>query len=1057
MKNQGDKHVAFIITGMHRSGTSLTSSLMESAGVNIGMRLMGAVPSNPKGHFENLDFVEFHERTLQLQDCSQEGWTLSQTISIPPQLRDEAKLIIEKNSGSDFWGWKDPRTTLFLDFWKDLLPQAYFVFTYRSPWEVVDSLYRRGDKIFVDNPIYALEVWIHYNKLILDFYYRFPDRSILLNIETLISDRNCIFELCKDKFGIEFKEPSENIVDKSLMSTLGLSSQKPLLVNKFYPEAIEVFNSLNDRADIKCQPAIFNNSESEESIGSLLFQNWANLSEANRDIKIKVKQIQQSQSQLQQAQSELELSQFQLQQAQSELELSQLKLLQTQNQIFAMKTSKFWKLRTIWFRLKPRLNLVSRILKIDVDNLDNNTLSKIIVSKAVFAKESSALEVFSSEKERLIKIYATYLQSFLDSKVKLKLATQNKPLISIILVLYNRSELTLQCLLSLNNNCKESYELIIVDNNSSDSTSELLKQLEGVRIISNTENLHFLLASNQAAREAKGEYILFLNNDTQVLPGSIASAVKTITDADDVGAVGGKIILLDGSLQEAGSIVWKDGSCLGYGRGDSPLNPMYMFKRDVDYCSGAFLLTKRNIFIENGGFDEDYKPAYYEETDYCLRLWRMNQRVVYDPNVIILHYEFASSRSIDSALSLQAKNKNILINKHKDKLLDHYSPDPVNILLARDVHNYRGRILFVDDRVPHSFLGSGFPRAREILHSFLELNYFVTFFPLSSYEESWKSVYQDIPNDTEIMIGYGPEKFEKFLRERKDYYDIVFISRPHNFKALKSIIEKKRELFPNLKFIYDAEALFSIRDIFKSKILENELLVDDASRMIAKELELASCADRIVSVSEQEGQKFSDYGYEQVFTLGHQVTLEPTKNSFENRSDILFLGAIHEDDSPNADSIYWFVNEILPLIQNSLSSDLKLNIVGCVTSRKILDLSCENVKMWGKVDDIKGLFNTSKIFIAPTRFAAGIPMKVHTSAGYGLPIVTTSLIASQLNWENGVDLLTADDRISFAKQCINLYTSPSLWQKLRSNSLKRVGDECSREVFTNNVKNLLEF
>ena len=138
----------------------------------------------------------------------------------------------------------------------------------------------------------------------------------------------------------------------------------------------------------------------------------------------------------------------------------------------------------------------------------------------------------------------------------------------------------------------------------------MLGRIAAARIIRNSENHNFLLAVNQAAREARGEYILLLNNDTELISGSLLAALNTIRGAPDIGAVGGRLILLDWRLQEAGSIAWRDGSCLGYGRGDNPFAPMYMFRRDVDYCSAAFLLTARAAWERLGGFDEAFKPAY---------------------------------------------------------------------------------------------------------------------------------------------------------------------------------------------------------------------------------------------------------------------------------------------------------------------------------------------------------------------------------------------------------------------------------------------------------------
>ena len=155
------------------------------------------------------------------------------------------------------------------------------------------------------------------------------------------------------------------------------------------------------------------------------------------------------------------------------------------------------------------------------------------------------------------------LESFLNSGATLNLPNSLRPRVSIVLVLFNRAELTLACLRSICENQAESLEVVIVDNASSDATARLLERVRGARILRNRENVHFLLGVNQGARECRGEYLLLLNNDSQLLPGTIHSALATMRTSPKIGAVGGKIILLDGTLQEAGSIVWQDGSCTG--------------------------------------------------------------------------------------------------------------------------------------------------------------------------------------------------------------------------------------------------------------------------------------------------------------------------------------------------------------------------------------------------------------------------------------------------------------------------------------------------------------
>ena len=274
MVNQQNKSSIFIITGMHRSGTSLTASLMQNAGVHIGERLMGATPNNSKGHFENLDFVDFHEYALRSQGISQEGWTIQKNIQTPQQFFDKAKLIIAENETPNYWGWKDPRTTLFLDFWKNLLPQAYFIFAYRSPWEVIDSLYRRGDEIFSNNPQFALQIWMHYNQIISEFYQRFPEQSILLNTDNIIVDPTVISKLCNHKFGTNLKEPNQDIFDKSLMTNLASKSNRPMLIKKFFPETVELYNCLNKQADLRCPPVHLKALENKSFVRDRVFQDW---------------------------------------------------------------------------------------------------------------------------------------------------------------------------------------------------------------------------------------------------------------------------------------------------------------------------------------------------------------------------------------------------------------------------------------------------------------------------------------------------------------------------------------------------------------------------------------------------------------------------------------------------------------------------------------------------------------------------------------------------------------------------------------------------------------
>ena len=181
-------------------------------------------------------------------------------------------------------------------------------------------------------------------------------------------------------------------------------------------------------------------------------------------------------------------------------------------------------------------------------------------------------------------------------------------------------------------------------------------------------------------------YLLFLNNDTEVQPGSVSAALETIEESESVGVVGGRLVFPDGRLQEAGSIIWNDGSCLGYGRGDSPWDAQYSYVRDVDYCSAAFLLTPRDLFLELGEFDDRYRPAYYEDVDYCVRVWKAGRRVVYNPLALVTHFEFGSASSVSASVAMQLERRAIFVDAHRDWLAAQAPPSAKGVLRARDRH-----------------------------------------------------------------------------------------------------------------------------------------------------------------------------------------------------------------------------------------------------------------------------------------------------------------------------------------------------------------------------------
>lgn len=648
------------------------------------------------------------------------------------------------------------------------------------------------------------------------------------------------------------------------------------------------------------------------------------------------------------------------------------------------------------------------------------------------------------------------LEIFLKSAGRLVVPSSDSPEVSIILVLYNRADLTHLCLRSLACDRLESAEVIVVDNASSDATEALLKRVDGVRIIRNNENRHFLLAANQAARQAKGEYLLFLNNDTEVMPGSISAALNTHKGSVDIGAVGGKLIFPQGSLQEAGSIIWNDGSCVAYGRGDDPFLPTYMFRRDVDYCSAAFLLTKRQLFLEMGGFDESYQPAYYEDSDYCARLWQRGRRVVYEPEAIVIHHEFGSSASQQQGLELQSRNRSIFSQKHAEWLGKQRKPAQENILVARQRGKAVRRVLLIDDCVPHPRLGAGYPRANTLVRGLIQCGCFVTHYPLIVHTEPWEGVYTDFPREVEVMMSWSESNLERFLTERRGYYDTMLISRPLNMEVMDPLMEKRPELFEGIDILYDAEAIFAFRELRKRRVLGATQSPDQEKELLDREIKLARFAKTVICVSEEECSHFKKAGIPNVALLAHSVPVQPTPNLFEQRAGFLFVGFVYDEVSPNGDSLLWFLDEIYPKLQGRLGSQAAFTFAGLNNAKKLAAIKQAGVTLAGVVPDLTPFYNQARVFVAPTRYSAGLPMKVHEAASRGLPVVGTSLLAGQLGWKDGQDMLVADNAQGFADVCIQLYTDPALWSRIRENALERVRKECSPEAFLAKLKAILD-
>ncbi|HEX2829930.1 MAG TPA: glycosyltransferase [Burkholderiales bacterium] len=665
-------------------------------------------------------------------------------------------------------------------------------------------------------------------------------------------------------------------------------------------------------------------------------------------------------------------------------------------------------------------------------------------------------DIMLSHKEATRTLLRIRLELFLSRAAKLTLPSSDDPAVSIIVITYNQPELVYGCLASIAETLQPGalpVEVIVLDNGSRRETLQVLAAVDGAKLIHSATNLHFLRGVNLAAKHARGRHILLLNSDAQLVPGTLEAAVRTLESAPDIGAVGARIVLPDATLQEAGSIIWNDGGCQGYGRGHKANDGEFMSRRDVDYCSGAFLLTRRALWERLGGFDERYAPCYYEETDYCVRLWESGYRVVYEPDAVILHYEFGSS-SMSQGVSWMTSNLEKFRERHAPWLARQH-PSSTRHVAARARPSSALRVLVVEDRVPHIRCGGGYPRANALLRELHAAGAAVTLFPTAQAEEDWPEVRNTVDPAIETLVEHSAATFADFIAERRGLFDAVIVCRPHNMETFADALKRVPDAVGDAAVFYDAEALFAPRAAVWREIIGEASQPGQAERELAAEIALTRPAHAVISVSPHERAIFEANGVQRSWVLGHALPARPTPASFDARMGFVFLGALYDDESPNAESLRWFAAEILPRLREIMGSPVKLAVVGGVEAYSIKALAPEVFELLGTVDDLASVFDRYRVMIAPTRIAAGIPHKVHEVAALGVPVVTTDLIATLLGWTPGRDVLATSDPAEYARLCARLHDDRELWRRVRDSALERVRTDCSPVAFRRTVREIL--
>ena len=615
------------------------------------------------------------------------------------------------------------------------------------------------------------------------------------------------------------------------------------------------------------------------------------------------------------------------------------------------------------------------------------------------------------------------------------------PLVSIVIPVYGQHPTTFACLKSIAAEPpRASFEVIIMDDASPEPADVALASVQGARIIRNATNLGFIGNVNAGAEAARGEWLIILNNDTLLRPNALNALLDTFTQHANVGLVGAKLLNADGTVQEAGGIVWKDGSAWNWGRGQNREDPRFNFVRDADYCSGAALAIRRDLFLEMGGFDTHYAPAYYEDTDLAFRIRARGLRVLYQPAAEVFHLEGVShGRSENSGIkAYQVTNATKFFERWRSTLATHRENAVVPDLEAH--RTSISNILIVEACMITPDQDSGSVRLLNLLQM-LKADGHHVIFVADNLDGNPKYASQLTSLGIEVLHGQFAGSVRKLLRTRGSSLDAIMFCRHY---IASRYIESVRSFAPNAKIIFDTVDLHFVREEREATLHSNAAMARASAVTRSKELHVIAHSDVTLVVSEFEKTLLAEIlptARVEVISNIHSAT--PDRPGPDAREGILFVGGFRHP--PNIDAVTWYANDILPLVRRELP-DVVTIIVGSNMPDSVQLLQRDGLDVRGYVSDTVPLLQAARLSIAPLRYGAGVKGKVNEAMNFGVPVVATSCAIEGMKLAHEEGALVADDAVSFAAAIVRLYRDPDLWQRLSAAGVANVEQHFSPDA-----------
>lgn len=653
--------------------------------------------------------------------------------------------------------------------------------------------------------------------------------------------------------------------------------------------------------------------------------------------------------------------------------------------------------------------------------------------------------------------YASFFRYVHPRAIKLNttLLSGRKPRVSVVISAYGKSEYTLRCLASLKASEPScDYEVLVIEDASGDEDALRVSEVAGVEFIANEVNLGYLRSNNKACALARGEFVLLLNNDTEVLPGAIDALVALADRKPRAGLIGAKLLYPDGRLQEAGGILWSDGSAWNFGRLQRPMQPQFNYVRQTDYCSAACILVRKTLWDELKGFDEHYLPAYCEDSDLAMRVREAGFEVWFQPAALVIHFEGVSHGTDtqgDGVKRHQIENQIKLRERWCDVLEAENFPGGKNVFRAKERGRNRKILLVVDHYLPEPDRDAGSRSMFDFLGSMARSDYLVKFWPAN---QNYTTQYAESLEQLGIEIIHSPEGiyFSAWIDQHGSDISVAFVSRP----------EVAQAFLPDIRRHSNARVIFYGHDLHHERMRSQALLSGavqtsaEIEQVKQMEMDVWRRSDVVLYPSSAEADQVKQLlpRTDARRLTPYAMAPEELPKVARTGRGVLFVAGFRHP--PNEDAASWLVEEVMPIVW-AKEPQAMLVLAGSNPTDRVKALAGTRVTVTGSLNDeaLLAEYKRARVATVPLRYGAGVKCKTVEAMAAGLALVSTPVGVQGLE-RLPSELAVTDDASLFAEAILRLLGDDKVWLQAVCTQLNYVGDTFNERVMTEDLLSAIE-